>query len=197
MLALATEGIPLRSLEYKESQRIVTLFTEEAGLLTLIIKGLSKKKPHLMHLTTPFCIATYHYLHGKTDLHRFHDATLKDDLAPLRTSLARLRSAGVMAHTLLRTQLPEKTTPALYHLFRAYLLALRTFPEPSILTASFLLKFLLHEGLLSASHPPPFFTTKEWDALFPLATTKQFSALPTTPLTPELLEKLLSYLRST
>lgn len=191
-----TEGIVLRSLEYKERQRIITLFTKKSGLTTLIIKGLSPKKPHLMALSTPFCIAEFHYLTGRSEIHHFQDATLLNNLSSLRTSFAHLRAAGEMASSILSSQLPEKKTPSLYRLLKAYFLHLHAFPEPFLLSTSFQLKLLLHEGLLSLTRPPSLFTTQEWKTLLPLAVAKHFSVIPSTPLPSDLIEKLKSYSQS-
>ena len=191
-----TEGITLRSIEYKERQRILTLFTKECGLVSLIIKGLSPKKPLLLTLSTPFCIADFHYLKGRSDLHHFQDATLTDPLTSLRTSFSHLTAAGEMASAILSSQLPEKKSPSLYLLLKAYFLHLHAFPEPPLLSVSFQLKLLLHEGLLSLTRPPSLFSTHEWKTLLPLAVAKHFSVIPTTPLPTNLIEKLKNYSQS-
>lgn len=188
-----TEAITLRSLDYKDRQRIVTLFTKESGRVSLIIKGISPKKPLLLTLSTPFCIAEVHYLKGRSDLHHYQDGTLLNPLSTLRTSYSHLTAATHMATTLLTTQLPEKKSPDLYHLLKAYLLHLHTFTDPTPLTLSFQLKFLLHEGLLSLTRPPALFTPTEWKTLLPLALAKHFSVIPKAPIPTDLFEKLKNY----
>jgi recombinational DNA repair protein (RecF pathway) len=104
-----------------------------------------------------------------------------------------------MAKDLLSTQFPGKKSPALYTLFSAYLKKLPSV-KPDILSASFRLKLLQHEGLLSldthcsCGNPARqlsegestctkcksgfLFTMEEWDQLHQLTYLRQFSALP-------------------
>ena len=81
-----TEGIVLRSQDYKERHRIITLFTP-LGLISLIVKGISRKNSHLLTLTTPFSHGEYIYRQGRSDLFRFHDGAVLDDHFDLRQSL--------------------------------------------------------------------------------------------------------------
>ncbi len=127
-----TEGITLRAVEFKEKQRILTLFTENRGLTTLIIKGISQKKPHLMAVSTPFCIADFHYLRGHSDIHTFQDATIKNSLSPLKKTFAHLTAASEIATSILHSQLPKQTAPSLYHLLKAYFLHLPSFEDTTI-----------------------------------------------------------------
>ena len=77
------EALVLRSMEYKERQRIITLFTPQ-GLMSVIIKGISLKKPHLLSLTSPLCLGEFHFSQGKSDLFYFRDGTVIDEHLHLR-----------------------------------------------------------------------------------------------------------------
>jgi len=192
-----TEGITLRSMEYKERERILTLFTEEKGVISLILKGISRSRPHLLALSTPFCIADFHTLKGSSDLYRLHDATLKESLPELRRSFAHLSAAGEMVKNLLLSQMPEKRAPLLYRLLKSYLFRLPSFTDPTPVEVSFTLKLLLHEGLLSLSCAPPLFTSEEWSRLAPLACAARFSSLPAAPINPLLQDKIRTHFRET
>ena len=145
------EGVTLRSLDYKERQRIITVFTEKKGLISLIVKGMSKKNPHLLSLTSPFCRAEFLYKKKRSDLFSFQDGTILDPHLSLRNEWRYLQAAGQLCQLLLQSQLPGKPAPAIYSLFCSYLKRVVEFEDPAALIASFQLKLLRVEGLIAFS----------------------------------------------
>lgn len=141
-----TEAIVLKSLDYKDHERILTLFSKSEGLVSLIVKGVTPTNFQKLTLTTPFVQAQFFFVRGKSELLRYRDSTLLDEHAELRSSLAHLQAAGAMAKALLKTQLPGKPSSALYALFSSYLKQLSKV-DPHTIATSFLLKMLQHEGL--------------------------------------------------
>lgn len=210
-----TEGIVLRSQDFKERHRIITLFTPQ-GLISLIVKSISRKNTRLLSLTTPFCHAEYHYRRGNSELLRFHDGTILDDHFNLRQSLSSLQTAGALANAILTSQLPDKPSPALFVLYKSYHKQVPCFPNPAALLASFYLKLLKHEGLLtvtshcaSCEEAPACqlyngeslcgrhntqgamqFLPAEWKLLLSLDNAQQFSALRSLTLPPPLSQKI-------
>ena len=144
------EGITLRSLEYKERERIITVFTAK-GLISLIVKRMSNKKPHLLSLTSPFCQGEFLYKKKRSDLFSFLDGTVLDAHLNLRTEWRHLQAAGQLCQLLLKSQLPGKPSPAIYTLFSTYLKKVSEFEDPAALVASFQLKLLKAEGLIAFS----------------------------------------------
>ncbi len=143
------EGIVLRTMEYKERERILHLYTPHSGLISLIVKRLSRKQGHLLALSTPFCHGDYHYTIGRSSLYRFTDGSVIQTHCHLRDDLSYLETAGAIAHALLVSQLPGKPAPALFQLALTYLKQIPLAQNQQALKASFLLKLLKHEGLLS------------------------------------------------
>lgn len=169
-----TQGIVLRSLDYKDNQRIVTGFTP-IGLISLIVKGIAKKNSAL---TTPFCEAEFVLKKGRSDLWLFLDGTVLNSHLSLREKLPSLQAAGSMAQVILSSQLPGKSSYDLYSLFRAYLQQIPSFESPASLVASFQLKLLGYEGLLAPPLEEGFsFSQEEWPLLQQLYHAKQYSAL--------------------
>jgi len=197
------EGIVLRAFDYKDRQRIITLFTQETGLISLIIKGISKKNFRLLSLSTPFSQVEVHFKKGKSDLFRYIDGTIIDEHLRLREQYAYLQTAGSLAQAILQSQLPGKPAPSLYLLFRSFLKQVPLFDNHAALLASFRLKLLRHEGLIALSAecthcadaparflhhgesvcihhqtPPALsFNEEEWHTLAHLESTQQFSQL--------------------
>ena len=197
-----TEGIVLRSLDYKDNQRIITLFTPQ-GLLSLIVKGLNSRNTQLTTLTSPFSQGEFLFKRGRSDLLSFLDGSLIDSHLFLREQLSSIETASALSKVILTSQLAGKCSFELYALFCCYLKQIPSFASPSSLLASFQLKLLTHEGLLLLSkhcnrckakdahflskgeslcqdHPLEeafSFSPEEWDYLIQLQEAKQFSVL--------------------
>ncbi|MCB1084774.1 MAG: DNA repair protein RecO [Chlamydiia bacterium] len=184
MNELSIEGIVLRATPFKENDRIVTLFTPEFGVMSLYVKNLSRKKPTLTNLTTPLARGEFVFSKGRSDLFRFLDGTLIDLHRDLRRSYAHLEVGGKMVQSILATQMPGKSAPALYRLLALYLKALSTFSRPETLGASFMLKLLKHEGLLSFEEKGLTFTASEKKCLEILAHARTLAPLETLEITP-------------
>lgn len=147
----STSGIILRTIPYQDSARILTVFSKTSGLMSFFIKGLSPKKSHLTSLTEPFNEVEIHYKKGRTDLHLITDLSSIHSHPDLRLRLSSLQAAGKLLHAVLSSQLPGKPAESLYRLLSLYLKNIPHFDNPHILTTSFYLKLLKHEGSLSLS----------------------------------------------
>ncbi|HSX03991.1 MAG TPA: DNA repair protein RecO [Rhabdochlamydiaceae bacterium] len=212
-----SEAIVLRSFDYQEHQRIITLFTPDSGLIQLIVKGINQKNLHLFSLTTVFCRGHYHFIRGRSDLYRYLDGSCLE-LLPLRDNLIHLRAAASITKALLHSQLPGKPSPRLYALTLAYLKQIPLFDDPAPLVVSYQLKLLKHDGLthlrapcslcaneashlnkgqaLCLSHAVPdsfFFTHHEWSTLIELQDSRQFESLKQVAIGPHLQEKIENY----
>lgn len=198
------EAIVLRSFDYQEKHRIVTLFSSE-GILSLIIKNISKNKAHLLSLSSPFSHGEYLFRRGRSDLFHFIDGSLIDENLDLRKRFSSLQIAGALTNALLSSLMPEKKSPALFSLYKSYLKQIPLFSNPTILLSSFYLKLLRHEGhllltpqcnrcpsetasildqgeslcLRHASQSPYQFTNKEWNDLSTLLFARTFTELST------------------
>jgi DNA repair protein RecO (recombination protein O) len=177
-----TEGVVLRSLVYGENARILTLFTREAGLISLIVKGVSGKRVYLLSLCSPFCSGEFIYRKGGSDLYRFQDGTIVDEHISLRREWRYIETAAVLARALLQSQLPGKSAPLLYALFLAYLKQIPQFENRPTLVASFKLKLLLHEGLLAFE--------QETSPIQALLAARSFRSLKEIEISPDLVDKI-------
>jgi len=187
------EGLVLKAIDFKDRQKIITLYTPTRGLLSLIVKGINRKKSHLLTLTSPFTRGEYHIQIGRSQLYTFLDGTPLTTHHDLRRTLPHLNAATTLAKALLNSQLPEKPSPALYLLTLSYLKNLPLFPNPSALTASYHLKLLGHDGHLNPELPESPFTADEWKGLLPLLNVRSIPALRDQSITPKLLIKVETY----
>lgn len=212
------EGLVLCNLDYKERERIITLFTPESGLMSLIVKNITRKKSHLLALTAPLTHAEFSYAIRRSELYMFQDGTILNAHYSIRDNLSHIQAATTFANALLKTQLPGKAAPLLFRLTLTYLKYLPTFEDPASLVASFLLKLLKNEGHLSlrntccyctsqpthlflgepvcakhASLNAHFFGPEEWQLLDLLTNTREISLLKSVTLPPTLEQKVRSH----
>lgn len=187
-----SHGLLLQSIPYLGKKHILKVFTLEDGLVTLMAKS-----GH-----APFCIGEWVYHKKRSDIYTLQDTSLIDGLLDLRQNYKTLVAAGSIAQDLLHSQLPCRKNIDLYALATTYFKKLPLFKHPETLVASFRLKLLLHDGLLSlreacttcgssachlfqgesyclAHGPTPgiSFDADEWKTLLVLSFARQFSLL--------------------
>lgn len=194
MQAEKATGIVLRSTDYGENQKIFTLFTQEAGLISLIAKGLMQSRAERIVLATPFCEGEYLYRRGRSSLFFCLEASVLRTHLALRHNLGSLQTAAFLAKAILASQMPGKPAPLLYVLLASYLKQIPLFPLHAHLKASFSLKLLQHEGLFSFQTQDPSFTDEEWPLVVTLASVRTFAALCQIPLPAPLCDKIVARL---
>lgn len=186
------EGLVLRSIDFRDRQKILTLFTPTMGMISLIVKGINRKKSHLLTLTSPFTRGEYLFRISRSDLYTFQDGTPLATNNSLRENLNHIEAAILLSKALLKSQMPEKPAPALYKLTTTYLEHLPTFDDPTPLTASFLLKLLKHEGHLALDHVSPSFTQNDWKVVSILSELRTIKKLKETSVSSSLHDKITS-----
>lgn len=141
-------ALVLRHTALKENDYIATLLSPDEGMISLVVRGISRRRYPLLCLIEPFTIGEFLFVRGKKELHRFLDGSLIDPQLFLRKELSSLQAAGQLCNDLLDSQLPGKPSHYLYALLTTYLKQLPLFPDKTPLTCSFRLKLLFHEGML-------------------------------------------------
>lgn len=142
-----TQGIIVRAVPYQDYHRIITLFTPDKGLLSLFVKGAFKKGSGSS--STPLATVEVTYQEKTSGLHSCQEIDPLDMRLAIRQNLPTLEAACHMLRTVQQSQAPEKPAPLLYQLLLFYLGKLPHTPCPPVLSTSFLLKTLRHEGLLT------------------------------------------------
>ncbi len=185
-----TEGIVLKSLDFKDHERIITVFTKDLGIASLIVKGISASSLQKLAVTTPFCQVEFHFSRGRSELLRYRDGTVLHEHHALRAQYAYLEAAGQMGRAILHSQLPGTPAPTIYAIFERYLKKLPDFSNPLSLTTSFLLKILHLEGLISNDSFSSLFSLEETELVKKLALSRSFQSLQELPLTPAFAQRV-------
>lgn len=93
------KGLVIRTVNLKESDRLLTIFTEEMGVVTALARGVRSLKSRRMSSTMQFCYASF-ILFKKDDKYTVRDAELIESFYGIRDSLEALALASYIAEIL-------------------------------------------------------------------------------------------------
>ena len=148
MQSYRIEGIILHAFSFQDFDQILTVFTSE-GIHKFLVKGAFSRKNGKGTLTAPLSHAEFVFRPGKGDLLSCREISMLNQHLNLRQNLELLESSFDLIDAIYRSQMPNKPAPALYKLLVAYLEKIPLLKPPQLLSVSFRLKVLNHEGLLS------------------------------------------------
>lgn len=182
------EAVLLTSHPYLKGKRILKVFSKEAGLISLMASA-----RHAPSLSSPLTSFEIVYSKKNSDLYTVIDIKILSYHFELRKSYEHLLAASELLRSLLASQLPGKPSPLLYELLQSYLHKIPRFSNPFVLAASFMLKLLAHDGLLSSSFENLPCSPEEYETLSFLTQSRSFSDLEAVSLSSSLLSRLSSF----
>lgn len=193
-----TKGIVLRQIPFKEKQKILTIFSQDLGLTSMIIKGLFPKASHKLVFTQPFCEAEFSFSKKNSDLLLFEEGSVVDLHLPLRNDLSSLKTASKLSSTILSFQMPGKESSPLYALLSTFLKQIPFCPCNRALLACFYLKMLGAEGVYTPSEiaKESHLTDKEKSILLEINNLKSFQRLKELSIEESTLSKVENILSS-
>ncbi len=142
-----TEGLVLRVIPFRDYDQILTLFTPNAGMIKLIYKGSRSKRRSAQGSCIPLTKVEAIYQEKKGEIFSCHELTLQNSYLFLRKELSHLEVACDLLQVLFSSQLVGKAAPRLYELICFYLNKIPQIFNPWVLSLSFRLKLLKHDGL--------------------------------------------------
>lgn len=95
-MEVKTEAIVLQAIDYKDNDKLVTLFSPSLGRITAGAKGVKKPKAKLAFATQPFCFAEY-ILAEKGGRYTITGAYLHESFFSLRYDIVRFYAACALA----------------------------------------------------------------------------------------------------
>lgn len=95
-MEIKTEAIVLQAIDYKDNDKLLTLFSPSLGKITAGIRGVKKPKAKLAFAAQPFCFAEY-ILAEKGGRYTVTSAYLHESFFALRCDLVRFYAACAMA----------------------------------------------------------------------------------------------------
>lgn len=141
-------GIVLNSIDYGESDRILTIYTLEQGKIKGIAKGARRSKKRFVGNLDPLSHINIVYFHSdKSELVRIEDACLIDAFSILKTDIERLSDGCYLLELTSELTREGQVLPAAYHSLVAFLKLLESGAGPEALRF-FEVKLLEQSGYL-------------------------------------------------
>ena len=139
------KGIVVKTIDYKEADKLASIFTLERGLISTKFTGVKREKAKLKSFTQPFVFADF-ILNKNGNLRTVTSASLIDNFSGIVASYDKT-ICGYIVLDIIRSILPsEKEEP---DIFLLTLTALKNIEEkdPKLATIDFVLKFINFAGM--------------------------------------------------
>lgn len=146
-MIVKTEGIVLKTFDFRETSRIATFLTRDFGKVKGVLKGIRKDPRKFGSSVDNFSVNDIvYYQYRNSDLHLVSHCDMKDFFQGLRQDLERMTAASY-ATELIDTLMPaEEQNLEIYDLMQAFLKSLQTTPDVSKLVQTFQIKILSLSG---------------------------------------------------
>ncbi|MBE9529582.1 MAG: DNA repair protein RecO [Proteobacteria bacterium] len=120
--AYKVKAVLLNSVDYAESDRILTFYTEEYGKMSGIAKGARRSRKRFVANIDPLCHSTLLLFHnGKSDLVRIDDATLIDGHGALKADIEKYSIGCYMLELVNEMTREGHALPEVYTLLKDFL----------------------------------------------------------------------------
>ncbi|GGC92012.1 DNA repair protein RecO [Thalassobacillus devorans] len=139
------EGIVLRTKEYGETHKIVTLFSREKGKFGIMAKGAKKPKSRMASITQPFIHGHYLVQTGR-NLGSLSQGEVISSLRGVREDIIKTAYAAYLAEMTDKMVEDKQPDPFLFQQFLQTLIWITEDKDPEILTMMYELKLYKKAG---------------------------------------------------
>lgn len=109
-----TEAVLLRSVDYRDADRILTFFTRDRGRLSAIARGARRSRRRFGGSLEPFCVVRLSFSLGRGDLATLKEATVVRAFPGVLRSLRGMREGGAALDLVRRITREEDVEPRLF-----------------------------------------------------------------------------------
>lgn len=140
------EGIVIRSMDYGEGNAIITLCTENAGKVGVLVRGAKKVKSRHAALIQLFTVGNFVFFRNNGGLGTLNSGEISKSHHPLREDLTKAAYASYACELLDRVLHDEETGSFWFRQLTACLNALEEGKEPGVIINVFEMKILQAAG---------------------------------------------------
>jgi len=146
-MIVKTEGLVLKSFDFRETSRIVTFFTKERGKVKGVLKGIRRDPRKFGSSVEKFSLNDIvYYEYRNSDIHLVSQCDMKNFFPGFRADLERMTAASY-AGELIDNLIPQEEQNAeIYQLTRAFLKSLESTKDVGKLVQTFQIKILSLSG---------------------------------------------------
>ncbi|MEO3947408.1 DNA repair protein RecO [Gorillibacterium sp. CAU 1737] len=142
------EGIVIRSMEYGEGHRIVSLLTSRMGKISVMARGAKKVKSRLAAVTQPFTYGEYVVYFGSGQMGTLNQGESIDAHRPLREDLHKAAYSAYLAELVERLTPEREPNGMLFEQVKAALSAIEEDKDSVVILAVMEMKMLAIAGYL-------------------------------------------------
>lgn len=150
MKTFKDQAFVISSINFKEYDQIVTVFTKEKGLIQLFARGARRLKNSFRTLVQPLQLIEIDYFQRKSSLFSLQEGYIIQAFPYIRNSYDHLEAAFAILSILKSELEPEQASPLLFELIYRYFTHFFETKKPLFFSLSFALKLLKHEGKLNS-----------------------------------------------
>src|SRR5208283_1453149 len=126
-MIVKTEGIVLKTFDFRETSRIATFFTRDFGKVKGVLKGIRRDPQKFGSSVEKFSVNDIvYYQYRNTELHLVSHCDMKDFFSGLRGDLERMTAASYAAELIDTLMPPEEENPEIYRLMQSFFKSLQT-----------------------------------------------------------------------
>ncbi len=142
-----TEGIVLKSFDFRETSRIATFFTLDFGKVKGVLKGIRTDPKKFGSSVESFSVNDLvYYRHRHSDLHLVSHCDMKEYFYPLRSDLTKMTAASYALELVDAVMPVEEQNAGIYRLMQDFFKSLQTARDAGQLVHAFQIKILSLSG---------------------------------------------------
>lgn len=119
-------------MDYRESDRIVTLLTPGLGVISAIARGARSSRRRFAGALSPFCLLDVLLVASRNELYRLEQARVAQPCMGLLSELPRMTAAGALMEMVRRIGAVHDPDPGLYQVSASALLQLDSCPREQL-----------------------------------------------------------------
>lgn len=141
-----SKAIVIKAFDFKESDKLIWLFTEKLGKISVIVKGAKKSKSKLLSLTLPFCFGDYVLFRGK-NLYTLNEGEIINSFQSLLNNLDSLTYASYLCELIDIAMVEEESNRELFKdLMSVFYLMENNAVDYDLLMRAFEVKLIMLSG---------------------------------------------------
>lgn len=146
MKVISVEGFVLSSINYRESSKILNIFTKEYGIIGVISKACKTPKCKLKNVSENFTYATFHMYFNEGKLSALIGADPINYFLNIRSDIIKVAFLTYISE-LTKEVYKESQSPEIYDMFISSLLKIEEGLNPVVITNILELKYLYYIGV--------------------------------------------------
>lgn len=146
MKIISVEGIVVSSMAFKESSKIINIFTKDMGIIGCISKGCKSLKSKLRVPSEKFAYGTFHMYYKEDGLSTLIDADIKDYFINIKSDILKVSYLTYICE-LSTNAFKESQSEEIYPLMINTILKIEEGHSPRILTNILEIQYLSYLGI--------------------------------------------------